>query len=403
MKKIYYFILAAMLMVASTALAQKDTEHPWAGNYTVMLIDDEPLHYLNESAGKWIESIPDTFDVTIEWNAEQGKYLVTKFYNYTTNNLEAGGFELQVIDEKNAQLIPVKGVYHKFTVLPPEEVINETVDESGVVTRDTVSYSETVVGLELCDGGNNMYSYEPIAVKMNSDGQISIDAFKIIFKDRDASSWFVWTDGASPLNGGDEPEEITPYDWSGYYWITVDPFNVFALDGNEYPTEGAMEISKDASGNFIVTKFLGYDTAAANAFTGGIYLTPNSKKANKATIDCSAYMNLLTSTDDFGMAGLVLCDAIGANEGINIEIDETTNTVTIDGFNLVNWDAMADVNEQVAMYFMADAVKGDATQIEDVAVKSAVVTGMYDLTGRRVASPRKGQIIITNGKKIITK
>lgn len=403
MKNFYYFILVAMLMVTSTASAQKDTEHPWAGSYTVMLIDDEPMHYLPETAAEWITSVPDTFEVAIEWNAEQGKYLVTKFYNYTTNNIEDGGLELKVIDEKKAQIIPVKGCYHKFTMLPAEQVITEKVNDDGKVVKDTADYSETVIGLELCDGGSSMYSYEPIEVTMNSDGQISIDAFKILYQYREGTGWFVWTDGATPLNGGDEKEDVVPYDWTGYYWITVDPFSIFALDGNEYPTEGAMEIAKDASGNFIVTKFLGYDTASANAFTGGIYLTPSTKKANVATIDCSEYMNILNTTDDLGMSGLVLCDAMGGNGSINIEIDESTNTVSIDVFYLVNWDGMTATSEQAAMYFMADALKGDATAVKTPAIASTPSTEMYDLTGRRITAPRKGQFVIANGKKHICK
>lgn len=395
MKKLYFLMLAAMIMIAGNAMAQKDSEHPWAGTYTLMLADDTPFHSLPESAAEWNVLTPDTFEVTIEWNAELSQYRVTKFYDMTTENLTDGSFELKVIDEKNAQIILVKEAYHVFGIQPAGTVVSEDGEE---VTYE----NDTKVKATLTDGGNNTWSYEPIAVFMNSDGQISIDAFKVLYSDRSNMGWIVWTDGAVPLNGGDEPVAVEPRDWTGTYTMTVPDYYCMALDGNEYPNQGAFEIAKDDNGNFIVTKFLGYDTALANAFfSGGIYLTPSKKNVNKATIDCDEYMNLLESTEGMGMAGLVLCDGAAANGPINIEWNEETQTISFDMFYFMHWDGMSgEAPTEAILYIGADAVKNDPNAITGI-TKKDIVKGIYDLSGHRVTSPQKGHLYIINGKKVI--
>ena len=394
MKKLYLFMLAAM-MIAGNAMAQKDSEHPWAGTYTLMLTD--PYNYLPESAAEWNVLTPDTFEVTIEWNEELAQYRVTKFYDMATENLTEGSFELKVIDEKNAQIILVNEGYYVYGIQPAGTIV----DENG---EEVVYENDTKVKATLVDGSNTMFSYEPIDVFMNSDGQISLGAFKIIYSDRSSTGWIVWTDGAVPLNGGDEPVEVEPRDWTGSYTMTVPEYSCMALDGNEYPVQGAFEITKDDSGNFIVTKFLGYDTALANAFTGGIYLTPDKKNANKATIDCGEYMNLLEATDDMGMAGLVLCDLTGSNGSINIEWDEETQTITFDMFYFMHWDGFSTEGPtQAALYFEAAAVKDGSNAITEI-TKETTAKDVYDLTGRRVLNTEnlKG-IYIVGGKKVVIK
>ena len=392
MKKLYLFMLAAM-MIAGNAMAQKDSEHPWAGTYTLMLTD--PYHSMPESAAEWNVLTPDTFEVTIEWNEELAQYRVTKFYDLATENLTEGSFELSVIDEKNAQIILVKQAYYVYGIQPAGTIVDENGDE-------VVYEKDTKVTATLVDGGNMMFSYEPIDVFMNSDGQISLGAFKVIYSDRSSTGWMAWTDGAVPLNGGDEPVEVEPRDWTGTYNMTIPDYYYMELDGNEYPLQGTFEISKDDGGNFIVTKFLGYDTALANAFTGGIYITPNKKNANKATIDCDLYMNLLEATDDMGMAGLVLCDGSGENGPISIEWDEETQTITFDMFYFMHWDAFSsEAPTEAILYFAADAVKDGTNAITEI-TKETTAKDVYDLTGRRVEKMEKG-IYIVNGKKVVIK
>ena len=403
MKKLYFSMLAVMLMAAGNVMAQQDAEHPWAGNFTLMIPEDDPFHYLPESAEEWNVATPDQFEITVEWNEEMQQYRVTKFYDLATDNLTEGSFELKVIDEKNAQIILVKEPFHVYGIQPAGTFI---------VDGEEVTYdSEYKVSATLCDGSNNTWSYEPVAVYMNSDGQISIDAFKIIYRDRSSMGWIAWVDGAVPLNGGDEPVDVEPRDWTGTYWMTVPRGYYMSYDGNEYPQEGDFEVSKDDSGNFLVTKFLGYDTATANSFSGGIYITPNKKNANKATIDCDEYMNLLQATGNYGMAGLVLCDGAAENGPIDIEWDEESQTITFDVFYFMNWDAMSgEAPTDAALYFGANAtVKSDATLVETVAVQKTAGDEYYDLSGRRLAGPTKGINIVRsaqgkqNGKKVIVR
>ena len=401
MKKFYLFVLVAMIMTAGRAMAQQDAEHPWAGTFTLMIPEDEPFHYLSEGAEEWNVATPDTFQVVVEWNAEAEQYRITTFYDLTTDHLTEGSFELKVIDEKNAQIILVKEAYHLFGIQPAGTFIED---------GEEVTYEkDTEVTATLCDGGNNTWSYEPIPVHMNSDGQISIDGFKILYRDRYSTGWIAWADGAVPLNGGDEPAVIEPRDWTGWYWMTVPANYHMSLDENVYPLEGAFEIKKDDWDNFIVTKFLGYNTADANAFSGGIYITPSKKNANKATIDCDEYMNILKTTDDSGLKGLVLADGAAQNGPIEITWDEETQTITFDIFSFLNWDATSgEAPTEAALYFSATAEKKDPSAIENVTTQ-ALGNEYYDLSGRRLSKPAKGINIVRsangekNGKKVIIK
>lgn len=403
MKKLYFFLLAAMLMVAGSAFAQKDAEHPWAGTYTLMLVDDEPYHYLPESAEAWNVLTPDTFEVTIEWKQDLNKYLITNFYSLPVNNIPEGGIELKVIDETTAEIILTKQKYHSYGVTPADTVYEEYTDENGVTAIDTIYYSETVVGLTLTDGSSIMYGTEPIKVFMNKDGQISIDAFKVIFGDNMSQGFFVWSDGACPLNGGDEPVDVEPRDWTGWYWMDAGVFGAYALDGNTYPAEGAFEIAKDEWGNYIVTKFMGYDTAEANAFmSGGIYITTSKKNANKATIDCEAYMNLLQA-DASGMAGLALYDAMVGNGSIEMVFDEATQTITFDIFTLGTVDVMGQVTEN-CVYYSTTATLGDPTSLQSV-IATPSQKQLYSVGGARVATPQKGVNILREVRdgKVVTR
>lgn len=396
MKKLYFFLLAAMMMFAGNVMAQKDAEHPWAGTFTLMLVDDQPYHYIPEEAAAWNVATPDTFEVVIEWNANLNQYRVTKFYDLTTDALTDGSFELKVIDEKTAQIILVKEGFHTYGVQPAETVT----DEDG----ETHDYPEYKVSAFLTDGSNNAWSYEPVTVTMNSDGQISIDAFKVLYRDRSGMGWIVWTDGAVPLNGGDEPVAVEPRDWTGWYWMTVPAYYSMSMDGNTYPQEGAFEISKDDDGNFIVTKFLGYDTATANAFSGGIYLTPDKKKVNKATIDCEQYMNILRADDAMGMSGLVLADGAGENGPIVIEWDEDTQTITFDMFYFLTWNALSgEAPTESAMYFAASAVKGDPNAVTAVKNQETTDETTYDFTGRPATKLLKNRLYLKKGQKFLNR
>jgi len=394
MKKLYFFLLSALLMVANNVNAQKDAEHPWAGNYTLMLVDDEPFHYLPEEAAKYITSVPDTFEVGIEWNAEKSQYFVTKFYDFATDSLTLGGFELKIIDDKTAEIQLVDELYHVFAVTAADTTYEET--ETGYTATITPAGK---AGLLLSDGSNNVYGKDPVKIYMNSDGQISIDPFKVIYKDPANMGWYAWTDGATPLNGGDEPVAVEPRNSAGYYSVKADAGNFISMDGNAYNQEGAFEVAADGFGNYIVTKFMGYNTEEANAMSGGIYLTPSKKDANKATIDCDAYMNLLQSED--GMSGLALFNDAGKNGSIKISFDEATQTITFDMFCYAYVNMMGQQTADIAAWcFSATATVASTDGIASVNAQRNASTEVYDLTGRRVMMNNKG-LYIKNGRVIV--
>lgn len=395
MKNIYFFLLAALFMVAGTANAQKDAAHPWAGNYTLMITEEEPYQYLPESAAEWIKEVPTTFEVTIEWNAEQEKYLVTKFYNFEVNNLSAGGLEFKVTDDKFAQIIPSGTKFHKFTTLEPDTVVTEEELEDGTVVKDTTYYGNTVVGLDLCDGGTLMYGKNPIDVIMNSDGQISLGGFKIIYGDREGQGFFIWTDGATPLNGGDVQEK---HNYTGYYKVTADW--VMNIEEVEWPETFVMEIAEDEYGAYLA-QFVGYDVATPNF--NAIYVDNDKKNPANGVISIMDGFNSITTINGVTYS---LCDYDTKPTSIKLTYNEKSNTVSVDYFNIRN----NSTGEAAAYYLGATATpiskeEADAlaTSVSSVKVATPASAAMYNLNGQRVIAPQKGQIIITNGKKYLVK
>lgn len=396
MKKIYFFILAAMLMIAGTANAQKDAEHPWAGNYTLMLVDDEPYQWVPEDAYNYIEKeLPTTFEVTIVWNAELNKYLVTKFYNWDVNNLTDGGLELKVVDDKFAQIITAGPAYHKFEVLAPDTVVTEIENEDGTITKDTTYYKETVVGLDLVDGTNMMNGKEPVEVMMNSDGQISLGAFKILFINREGQGFYIWSDGATPLNGGDIQEK---HNYAGYYKVTAD--YVWNMEDVQWPETFVMEIAEDEYGAYLA-QFVGYDVATPNF--NAIYVDNDTKNPANAMISLMDGFNNIATINGITYS---LVDGTSAAANIKLTYSDKDNTVGIDYFNIKNNSTGAES----AYYFGGTATpiskeEADALAASVSTVKAATPASaaMYNLNGQRISAAQKGQLIITNGKKYLVK
>ncbi len=386
-------ILAAVLSLCCATQAFADDEHPWAGTYTLMLVDDSPYSYLPESADQWITSVPDTFEVVIEWKADANKYLVTKFFNYEVNNNASGGIEFKVIDEKYAQIIPFGTKFHKFGIQEADTVYSEYEDEDGQIVKDTTYYRETVVGLELSDGTNDMHGKEPIDVKKNSDGQISISAFKVIYGDRESNGFFIWSDGATPLNGGDTADE--KHDFTGYYKFTCD-WNPFLMDDVVWPSSFLMEIATDEWGSFLA-QFLGYDVATPNY--NAIYVDPDKKNGMNGQITVMDGFNTIAEING---KHYQLRDGFSADGPIKLTYNEKDGSVTIDYFNV--W--CVEDQAESAYYFGGTATPitaEEAAAIKAPAKEATSDSAIYDLTGRRIAAPVKGQIYIQDGKKLIKK
>lgn len=394
MKKLYTLLLLAVLSFCGAAQAFADDEHPWAGTYTLMLVDDVPYHYMPDEAAHWITAIPDTFEVTISWNEDANKYLVTKFYNYEVNNLSAGGLEFKVIDEKNAQIIPTGTKFHKFEVLPADTIYGEYEDEDGQMVKDTTYYSETVVGLELSDGTNYMHSYNPIEVRKNSDGQISLGAFKVLFSERIASGIFVWSDGATPLNGGDVIENVQ-HDFTGFYKVTAD--FLFAMDEVKWPETFVMEIATDEWGSYLA-QFLGYDVATPNF--NAIYVDPDKKNGNNGQITISDGFNTIAS---IGGKTYKLLDGTSADGPIKLSYNEKDGSVTIDYFNILC------VEDQMESAYYLGCTATPITAEEAAAIKNPEMASqknaspIFNLRGQRVSAPTAPGIYIINNKKVLVK
>lgn len=392
MKKLYTLFLLAVLSFCGAAQAFADDEHPWAGTYTLMLVDNEPYHYLPDEAAQWITAIPDTFEVTIAWNADANKYLVTKFYNYEVNNLAAGGLDLKVIDDKYAQILLTGTKFHKFTVLPADTVIEQYEDEDGQIVVDTVAYRETVVGLQLTDGTSMMYGTAPIEVKKNSDGQISIGGFKIIYSDRTVNGFFAWTDGATPLNGGDVFES---HDFTGFYKVTADM--QFAMDDMKWPDTFVMEIATDEWGSYLA-QFLGYDVATPNF--NAIYVDPDKKNGNNGQITVMNGFNTIVSIDG---KTYQLLDGFSADGPIKLSYNEKDGSVTIDYFNV--WC----VEDQAASSYYLGCTATPISAEEAAAIKKTELTmrkesnAVYNLRGQRISAPTAPGIYIINNKKVVVK
>ena len=393
MKKLYTLLLLAVLSFCGAAQAFADDEHPWAGTYTLMFVEDEPYSYLPED-NEWVTAIPDTFEVTIAWDADANKYFVTKFYNYEVNNIAAGGLEFKVIDEKNAQIIPSAYKFHKFTVLPADTLYEEYEDEDGVMVKDTTYYKETVVGLQLCDGGNMMYGLDPIDVRKNSDGQISISGFKVIYGDRSTNGFVVWTDGATPLNGGDEIENVQ-HDFTGFYKVTAD--FLFAMDEVKWPETFVMEIATDEWGSYLA-QFLGYDVATPNF--NAIYVDPDKKNGNNGQITISDGFNTIAS---IGGKTYKLLDGTSADGPIKLSYNEKDGSVTIDYFNILC------VEDQMESAYYLGCTATPITAEEAAAIKNPEMasqknaSAIFNLRGQRVSAPTAPGIYIINNKKVLVK
>lgn len=400
MNKFYSFFAAAALLVLGTFSAYADDAHPWAGTFTLMCSDDAPyLYYTNYETGeddfsciKYGYEPKAEFNVTITWMEEEGIYKVTNFFGFDCD--ANGGYELKIVDEKNAQIILPEDrsmYYHTFDTIPADTTY-ETLEDG---SADTIVSGPYIVGLKLWDGSGSFPGFEPIDVHMNSDGQISLGGFKVMWYSPEGKQIpSVWFTGAVPLNGGDEPEEVVEHDWKGIYRMDVNMDMNMSLDGNEYPLSGVFEVGDDGFGNFVVTKFLSYDTKAANALTGGIYISQSKKKDNTGSIDCDAFMNFL-QTDETGFAGLALYDGFGNNGGIEIVYKEATNTIEMDYFNIGQFDGAAA--ELACAYF--GAVCTPITEEEALAITSVksfqpAEKQIFNANGVRLSEPQKGINII---------
>ena len=384
MKKLYTLLVAATLMAAGTVQAMADETHPWAGTYTLMVSEDTYLNTSDSIAALYGITYPDTFDITIEWVGEE--YRITKFMSYDLKDMANGGVLFTATDDKYGTITTKSYVLKYYKDIPADTTIVGT--DTTIVARD---YDALVLW---GDGSSNL----PVSVEKQSDGQISIGGFCLSTASigRGGTTPSGWYYPCTPLNGGDVKET---YDWVGYYKVTAS--FVYAMDGGNYPETFLMEIKEDDWGNLYVAQFAGYETGEIN--WNALYVVPNDKDGDKATID-NSFFNTLVTLDAETYTNLVLLDSFGAQEGIALTHNGTDETISIDYFNIGKQELFG-TPETVCYYLGATAVKiteEEADAISAPEASSAIApTGTYNLSGQSISAPRKGQIIIRDGKKTL--
>lgn len=385
MKKIYSFILAAILMIAGSAQALADDAHPWAGTYTLMVTEETYINTGDSIANLYNITCPDTFKIKIEW--ADTCYCITEFMGYDLHNMKDGGIRFTLSDDNNATFNPSGYVMKSLK----EEVKADTT----IVDGDTIITPADYDRVVLWGPGSSTAS---ISLERQSDGQIAISEFCLATSSAVGGSIYAgWYGRCVPLNGGDVKEQ---YDWVGYYKVTAD-YVWPMVDDMTFPETFIMEIKKDDWNNLYVNQFAGYDTGTPNY--NALYVNPNSKDGDKATIDNSMF-NVLTTLDATTYTNLVLLDGFGGQDGIALT-HNSDETISIGYFNIGKSEFFA-TPESVCYYLGATAVKISEEEAASISAPKATAASssvMYNVSGQRIAAPRKGQIFIQNGRKYLAK
>jgi hypothetical protein len=167
-----------------------------------------------------------------------------------------------------------------------------------------------------------------------------------------------------------------------------------------------MEIIKISSGTLkanypYLIRAKNDDAKAVNLVLEDVVLHPALYKS----IDCSSMFTTFTihgTYEDTPAEDLTGCYAISTTGAWQELAEETTlkacrlylEMVARDG-SPVKMDAAPEIRIRVA------GEDSEATAIEEVGAADAEENVIFDLMGRRVAAPAKGQIYIVNGKKVL--
>lgn len=395
-------IMRKTLLTLCTLLSSLYTfaQTDWAGTYT--LRSNDPLLYTETIAEAGLE-ISETFEIVI--TKQDDKYVVSKFMGYDLTASVDGVLELELDGQKEG-VAYIESNRHRITSKYYEYEEENTNDETGETSTETVSGYEGILLL-----GNNMSS-DPIKLTKQSDGQIKMSNFVLMYASKATQSLLGWFDKNTPLNGGDPDEEVVPYAWAGTYLVVTD--GVFTLaEDVDCPEVFMMTIEEDMwnPGSFVVTEFWGHDDLAmTNFFTGGLPLTLDAEDGDKCYLPVAAGQNLLAVRDDM-MSYYALTDGFGLGTENVALTHNADDTFTIDMFSINTYGYAEDfVPETIAMYFGATAEKGDREALqakmaeiiaerEAAGVKSVENTQplsveYFDLNGHRLSTPQKGISIV---------
>ena len=186
-------------------------------------------------------------EMTIEYNAEWGIYLVTKFLGYDVVNINYGGIDFEPsATDPNVAHIKLQSAYGgSMYVKSAEGVFYKLVDANG--------------------------GTESLELKSNGDGTFSLSPFFVVKGEYGKESDYVAGFDQNVLT---KQEETKPIEWPGTYTLKSDNFQVFD-GGSDFAAESEMTIEYNAEwGIYLVTKFLGYDVVNINY--GGIDFEPSA-------------------------------------------------------------------------------------------------------------------------------
>ena len=187
-------------------------------------------------------------ELVVEYNAEWGIYLVTKFLGYDVVNINYGGinFEPSATDP-NVAYIKLQSAYGgSMYVKSAEGVFYKLVDANG--------------------------GTESLELKSNGDGTFSLSPFFVVKGEYGKETTYVAGFDKNTVKVKEAEEE--KIEWPGTYTLKSGNFQVFD-GGSDFAAESEMVIEyNEGWGIYLVTKFLGYDVVNINY--GGIDFEPSA-------------------------------------------------------------------------------------------------------------------------------
>ena len=188
-------------------------------------------------------------EIVVEYNAEWGIHLVTKFLGYDVVSINYGGigFEPSATDP-NVAYIKLQSAYGgSMYVKSAEGVFYKLVDANG--------------------------GSESLELKSNGDGTFSLSPFFVVKGEYGKEADYVAGFDKNTVKVKEAEEE--KIEWPGTYTLKSSNFQVFD-GGNDFAAESEMVIEyNEGWGIYLVTKFLGYDVVNINY--GGIGFEPSAK------------------------------------------------------------------------------------------------------------------------------
>ncbi len=318
--------------------------YDWSGTYKVVVKDS--ANVISADGGTY----PMEFDMVVEYNEAYDAYYIVEFFGNDIKDINSGGISLKPSedDSKNAEI-----------------------STGGFI--GTITYGKLYYQLFDGAGGN-----EPISIKVNEDGTITIGDFFVqkLAYDEDWNTTVtpaVFYQGVTATK--EEADEPAQFTWDGTWAVTA---SVAMTGEGECPETFDMVVDYlEKWDMYLITNFMGNDVAVLN--NGGILLTPAD---NAATIKTDVSVKSVVSGSHY----YKMYDANGGNEALAVTVNED-GSLTIADFVLKNMFMDEDYKQtfaDLASYTNVKAVKKEATSINAVEKETAKVTvngGVINIEG----------------------